>query len=111
MREVMILDGIHITKREWDLLRLLRYGWTNKAIAAELGLTEPTVRGYINRLLRKFPQSDNRTSVRTAVVLWANQLAASETYRQIDTALAELDRKPIAEWLDEPTDGSPSGIK
>lgn len=49
-----------LSEREHDVLRLLANGWTNKAIAAHLALTEGTVKNYVSVILNKL-QATNRT--------------------------------------------------
>jgi len=49
-----------LSERERDVLRLLAAGWTNKAIAAELVLTEGTVKNYVSAILAKL-HAANRT--------------------------------------------------
>jgi DNA-binding NarL/FixJ family response regulator len=46
-------EGIHLTKRELEVLRLMGQGWTNKRIAKELYITERTVRFHVENILRK----------------------------------------------------------
>lgn len=58
------LDGL--TPRERDVLRLLAAGRSNKAIAAELGLTIGTVKGYVSTVLAKLGVSS-----RTQAALYA----------------------------------------
>jgi DNA-binding NarL/FixJ family response regulator len=49
-----------LSEREREVLRLLAAGWTNKAIAAELVLTEGTVKNYVSTILAKL-HAANRT--------------------------------------------------
>ena len=49
-----------LSEREREVLRLLAAGWTNKAIAAELVLTEGTVKNYVSAILAKL-HAANRT--------------------------------------------------
>jgi len=49
-----------LSGREREVLRLLAAGWTNKAIAAELVLTEGTVKNYVSTILAKL-HAANRT--------------------------------------------------
>ena len=44
-----------LTKRETEILRCLRRGMSNDEIAAELYLSEETVRKHMNNLMRKLP--------------------------------------------------------
>lgn len=49
-----------LTERELDVLRQIAQGHSNKEIAANLDLTEGTVKGYVSRVLAKL-QVANRT--------------------------------------------------
>ncbi len=55
-----------LTSRELDVLRLLGEGYANKAIAAELGITERTARTHVSKILAKL-----KLSSRTQAALWA----------------------------------------
>ncbi|NBR91557.1 MAG: DNA-binding response regulator, partial [Rhodobacteraceae bacterium] len=46
-------DGSVLTEREADVLGLIGRGLRNAEVAAELGLTENTVAGYIKAIYRK----------------------------------------------------------
>jgi LuxR family transcriptional regulator, regulator of acetate metabolism len=47
-----IFDGL-LTRRELDVLRLMARGKTNNAVAAELVISEGTVKFHVNNILRK----------------------------------------------------------
>jgi LuxR family transcriptional regulator, regulator of acetate metabolism len=47
-----VFDGL-LTRRELDVLRLMARGRTNRAVAAELVISEGTVKFHVNNLLRK----------------------------------------------------------
>ena len=51
-----------ITERELDIIRLIANGYSNKEIAAELFLSEGTVRNYLSSILDKLQLRD-RTQV------------------------------------------------
>jgi DNA-binding NarL/FixJ family response regulator len=53
-------DDEALSAREREVLRLLAEGWTNKAIAAQLVLTEGTVKNYVSTILDKL-HAANRT--------------------------------------------------
>ena len=55
-----------LTSRELDVLRLVGDGMANKEIAAELGLSERTVRAHVSSILGKLGLSS-----RTQAALWA----------------------------------------
>lgn len=56
----------NLTEREFDVLRLLAQGHSNKEIAAALHLTEGTVKGYVSAILAKLGVAD-----RTQAALYA----------------------------------------
>jgi DNA-binding CsgD family transcriptional regulator len=60
--------AIHLTAREWEVLELLGEGASNRAIAEQLLLAEPTVKGHVRSLLEKFDASS-----RLEVVAFARQ--------------------------------------
>ena len=49
---------LDITEREWDVLKLVGEGLTNKEIADKLYLSEGTVRNYVTMLLEKLSLRD-----------------------------------------------------
>jgi DNA-binding NarL/FixJ family response regulator len=55
-----------LTSRELEVLQLLGAGGANKAIAAELGISERTVGTHVSHILRKLGLSS-----RTQAALWA----------------------------------------
>jgi NarL family two-component system response regulator LiaR len=55
-----------LTDREMDVLRLIARGNSNKEIAADLHLTEGTVKGYVSTILGKLQVAD-----RTQAALYA----------------------------------------
>ena len=58
-----------LSERQRDVLRLLVEGKTNKLIARELGLTEPTVKTHLQAVFRKL-EADNRTRAVLAAARW-----------------------------------------
>jgi DNA-binding NarL/FixJ family response regulator len=52
-RVVERVAGEHLTSRELQVMRLVAEGKGNRAIAAELTLTEGTVKGYVHTLFEK----------------------------------------------------------
>jgi DNA-binding NarL/FixJ family response regulator len=56
-----------LTARERDVLRLIVDGKTNKEIGNALGLTEGTVKGYVNTMLAKLGASDRTQAAITAL--------------------------------------------
>jgi DNA-binding NarL/FixJ family response regulator len=64
-----------LTTREREVLRLLARGRSNRAIAAELFLSEGTIKGYVSVILGKLQVED-----RTQAALWAvkNGLVSTE---------------------------------
>jgi DNA-binding NarL/FixJ family response regulator len=56
-----------LTERELDVLRLMAEGFTNRAIAVELEISEFTVKSHVNAILRKLgAQSRTDAAVRAA---------------------------------------------
>ncbi|MCT4351809.1 response regulator transcription factor [Streptomyces sp. Je 1-79] len=55
-----------LTGRELDVLRLLSRGLTNSDIAAELGTTEGTVKGYVSAVLAKLGADSRVQAARVA---------------------------------------------
>ncbi len=56
-----------LTERERDILKSLAHGLSNKEIAAELSLTEMTVKGYVSGVLMKLGVSDRTQAALMAV--------------------------------------------
>jgi DNA-binding NarL/FixJ family response regulator len=79
LREGRRIDPIaELTSRELDVLRLVATGKPNKEIAAELAISERTVRTHVSRILRKL-----HLSSRTQAALWA-----------VREGLVEVERAP-----------------
>lgn len=62
-----------ITESEWKVIRLVSKGLSNKEIAAELFLTEGSVRNYLSSILKKLDLRD-----RTQLAIWAVQWRKSQ---------------------------------
>jgi len=62
----VIRHNLGLTRREQQLVHMISRGLTNKEIAAELNLSEQTVKNHIHRMLRKLGASDRLA----AVELW-----------------------------------------
>ena len=56
-----------LTERERDVLRLIAQGQSNKQIAAALGLTEGTIKGYVSAILLKLEVADRTQAALFAV--------------------------------------------
>jgi len=54
----------HLTQRESDVLRMMAQGASNAEIAAQLELSQKTVRNYVSRLYRKLALT-NRAEIAT----------------------------------------------
>jgi DNA-binding NarL/FixJ family response regulator len=65
--------GPVLTKRESQILRLVATGLSNRKIAAELGLTEGTVKNYVSGLLSKFTLT-SRTALALAALRYESSL-------------------------------------
>jgi two-component system NarL family response regulator len=59
--------GAELTPREKDVLALIVEGHSNKEIADALGLTEGTIKGYVNTMLAKLGVADRTQAAITAV--------------------------------------------
>jgi two-component system nitrate/nitrite response regulator NarL len=75
--------GKGLSPREVQILRHLMSGYSNKAIARELGISEATVKVHLKALLRKV-----RVSNRTQAAVWAmnNGLAGTADPREAASA-------------------------
>lgn len=58
-----------IVNNEWKIIKKVSYGLSNKEIAAQLSLSEGTVRNYISSILNKLNLRD-----RTQLAIWAVQM-------------------------------------
>jgi DNA-binding NarL/FixJ family response regulator len=58
-----------LTERERQILPLLTVGWTNREIAAQLGLRVGTVKNQVARILEKLDVSDRTQAAVRAVEL------------------------------------------
>ncbi|WP_280366982.1 LuxR C-terminal-related transcriptional regulator, partial [Nocardia wallacei] len=91
-----------LTEREARVLRLVELGRTNREIAAELGLSEHTVRNHLARMARKLGTGDRHEMPAAAARLGAETLDAELTAReeQILRLLAQrLSNSDIADRL------------
>ena len=57
-----------LTRREYQVLRHLAYGLSNREIAKSLGISIETVKEYVQYVLRKLKVGD-----RTEAAVWAMQ--------------------------------------
>lgn len=62
-----VSNGISLTKREEEILRLIVSGQTNKQIAQYLSRSERTVEFHRNRLMRKMGAHNAAGLVKTAI--------------------------------------------
>jgi len=62
-----------VTEYEWNVIKHVAKGLSNKEIAAKLSLSEGTVRNYLSNALYKLNLRD-----RTQLALWAVQTGKSE---------------------------------
>lgn len=65
-----------ITDTEWDIIRLVGRGMSNKEISAKMSLSEGTVRNYLSTILNKLDLRD-----RTQLAIWEVQ-SGSGKYRR-----------------------------
>jgi len=59
-------NGLYLTERETEIIRLVAQGLSNKEVAHKLNLTEGTVKSYVSQILTKL-----KVSTRTEAALWA----------------------------------------
>jgi DNA-binding NarL/FixJ family response regulator len=57
-------SGVRLTSREWEVLELLKEGFTTRQIAERLVLSQATVRTHISAILRKLDVGDREAAVR-----------------------------------------------
>ena len=57
-----------IGETEWEIIRLVSRGFSNKEISVELNFSEGTIRNYISNILSKLDLRD-----RTQLAIWAVQ--------------------------------------
>jgi len=57
-REILCVPAVQLTLRESQLVTLLCHGMNNKEVAAELGLTEGTIKVYLSLLFQKLGVND-----------------------------------------------------
>jgi DNA-binding NarL/FixJ family response regulator len=58
MPNFQIRASLGLTRREQQLVQMIGLGLTNKEIAAQLNLSEQTVKNHVHRMLRKAGASD-----------------------------------------------------
>ena len=66
-----------ITDAEWDIIKLVGRGMSNKEIASELSLSEGTVRNYLSTILSKLDLRD-----RTQLAIWEVQSGSAKYGRR-----------------------------
>ena len=62
---------------EWDIIKLVGRGMSNKEIASELSLSEGTVRNYLSTILSKLDLRD-----RTQLAIWEVQSGSAKYGRR-----------------------------
>ena len=69
-----------ITDAEWEIIKLVGRGMSNKEISTELSLSEGTVRNYLSTILSKLDLRD-----RTQLAIWEVQIDETETRKMVET--------------------------
>jgi len=59
----LIRNNLGLTRREQQLVQLISRGLTNKEIAAQLSLSEQTIKNHVHRMLRKLGATDRLGAV------------------------------------------------
>jgi DNA-binding NarL/FixJ family response regulator len=68
-----------LTEREMDILKLTAKGYTNKAIATQLNISDRTVQGHLAHIFDKLQANSRTEAVMRAVSLgWISENAAEE---------------------------------
>ncbi|MBI2867039.1 MAG: response regulator transcription factor [Chloroflexi bacterium] len=67
--EAMSVDAQPLTARERQVLALVAEGCSNKLVAAQLGISERTVKNHLTWIMTKLRASDRTHAVVTAVRL------------------------------------------
>jgi DNA-binding NarL/FixJ family response regulator len=62
-----IADGVELTRREREVLKLIAAGYSNKRIALELEIAEKTVKTHVGHLLAKLGVTDRTQAALLAV--------------------------------------------
>ena len=58
-----VRNNLGLTRREQQLIQMVSQGLTNKEIAAQLNLSEQTVKNHLHRMLRKLGATDRLSAV------------------------------------------------
>lgn len=68
-----------LTKRELEVLQLVAYGYTNKAIGTQLDISDRTVQGHLAHIFTKLQASNRTEAVMRAVSLdWISQAVGTK---------------------------------
>lgn len=67
--DITPIDAQPLTEREREVLGLVAEGFSNKLIAAQLGISERTVKNHLTYIMIKLRASDRTHAVVTAVRL------------------------------------------
>ncbi|HEU5471963.1 MAG TPA: LuxR C-terminal-related transcriptional regulator [Actinophytocola sp.] len=74
-------DSTHLfaslTKREWDVLRLLAQDKTDREVAVLLGIRERTARAHVSRIIQKLGVA-SRVGAAVAYVEWTLRAPGSD---------------------------------
>lgn len=79
-----------INDMEWDIIKDVGHGMSNKEIADHIGLTEGTVRNYISTILKKIGLRD-----RTQLAIWEVQ----SVHRSVEDKINEKNDKSMGNAL------------
>ena len=71
------LDEIKITPRDYQILKLLAQGCSNKEIARQLGISPRTVKQHLRTLFLRAGIKDGRKRVKLATAMYCKEEACS----------------------------------
>lgn len=60
------LGQVQLTSRESEVLQLVASGYQNKEIASQLGISLPTVKNHVHKIIGKLEATDRREAIRSA---------------------------------------------
>jgi len=87
-RDEVRRPAVELTPRQEQIRMLLRRGMSNKLIAAELGISEGTVKNHISEIFRILKTSNRTQAAQTEVADWAGK---GQHSREFNNAMYDLE--------------------